>query len=240
MGIDSLLADHRSLTAERRRDAMRMRLIKAAISVFATHGRAGVVIADVIKVAGVSRGTFYNYYRTTEEILADACHELSEEVVISALEATEGTPDMVTQFAACLHHVLATADAYPVLAHFVGTLGLGPNAPQFQVDKLLSACLAEGHAAGEFDIIDPEASADTIAGATIYAISRAGRGPQYRCAVVSGLLRGVGIPVSRADALSHAIPPPVVLPPDALLSVAQSHADATRPATTCNNETRND
>lgn len=226
MGIDALLADHRTLTAERRRDAMRMRLIKAAIHVFATRGRAGVVIADVIKAASVSRGTFYNYYRTTEDLLADACHELSEEVVISAFEATDHIPDMQAKFAGGLQVMLATADTYPVFARFVGMLGFGPDAPQFDVTKLLRAGLAEGQANGDFSLIDIEASSDVIAGALVFAIARAERGAAYRRAVVSSLLRGVGVPVDRADILSQALPPPVTLPADALLSVAQAHANA--------------
>ena len=225
MGIDTILADHRSLTAERRRDVMRMRLIRAALYVFATRGRGGVVIADVIKAADVSRGTFYNYYRSTENLLADACHELSAEVVLTAAEATVGIASYDARFAAGVHHVLAMVEPYPVFGHFVGHLGIGLYAPQLDLTTLVRAMLAEGQAAGCFAFSDLSATCDMIEGSMIAAIAHHAPTAQYRRAVVEGLLRMLAVPAARAEDLAALTYPPVVLPAEALLSVAQNDAD---------------
>jgi len=53
-----------------RRQRMRLRLIESALPVFAEKGLDAASIDDVIAAAGVSRGTFYNYFRTDVELAA--------------------------------------------------------------------------------------------------------------------------------------------------------------------------
>ena len=74
-------ADHRPRVAAERRTRMRRKLVESALFVFAEKGVDASVIEDVIAAAGVSRGTFYNYFRTNGELLAAAIDELGNEVV---------------------------------------------------------------------------------------------------------------------------------------------------------------
>jgi AcrR family transcriptional regulator len=60
---------------------MRVRLIEAALHVFAEKSADAAVIDDVIKAAGVSRGTFYNYFRTNEELMAAVLHAVGDEIL---------------------------------------------------------------------------------------------------------------------------------------------------------------
>jgi AcrR family transcriptional regulator len=48
---------------------MRQRLLESALIVFSEKGPEAPVIDDVIKLAGVSRGSFYNYFKTNDELL---------------------------------------------------------------------------------------------------------------------------------------------------------------------------
>jgi AcrR family transcriptional regulator len=89
--------DHRTRTAELRREQMRRRLIESAIIVFAEHGVSSAVIGQVIATAGVSRGSFYNYFRTNEELSDAVCMELAGELVAHAEAAL--TEDMVPETA---------------------------------------------------------------------------------------------------------------------------------------------
>jgi len=63
-------SDHRPRVAAERRARMRRKLVESALLVFAGKGVDASVIEDVIVAAGVSRGTFYNYFRTNAELLA--------------------------------------------------------------------------------------------------------------------------------------------------------------------------
>ena len=72
--------DHRSRVAAEKRERMRTRLIESALHVFSTKGVEASAIEDVIEAAGVSRGTFYNYYKTNEELLVAVLQATSNEV----------------------------------------------------------------------------------------------------------------------------------------------------------------
>lgn len=48
--------------------AMRDRLISAAETLFAEHGYAGTTIDQIIEKAGCSKGTFYHYFDSKEEL----------------------------------------------------------------------------------------------------------------------------------------------------------------------------
>jgi AcrR family transcriptional regulator len=64
-----------------RRERTRNRLIESALGVFAQKGPDAPVIDDFIAAAGVARGTFYNYFRTTGELLAAVAGDTSDEVL---------------------------------------------------------------------------------------------------------------------------------------------------------------
>jgi AcrR family transcriptional regulator len=67
--------NHRTLVGQKRRVATEDRIVRAAMKVFAERGVDAPVIDDFIRESAVSRGTFYNYFRSTHELL-DATIEL--------------------------------------------------------------------------------------------------------------------------------------------------------------------
>ena len=60
-----------------KRARTRKELVSAAFNVFAEKGFDAPVVADFIAASGVSRGTFYNYFLTREEILAAVADDSS-------------------------------------------------------------------------------------------------------------------------------------------------------------------
>ena len=74
-------ANHRTIVAAERRKKTRAKLLKGALRVFARRGAEAKVIDSVIKKAGVSRGTFYNYFRTNEELFVEVAREVSNEII---------------------------------------------------------------------------------------------------------------------------------------------------------------
>lgn len=75
------LINHRTLVGRRRRAFTETKIVKAAIGVFAERGPDAPVIDDFIRAAGIARGTFYNYFKSTEELLAATSNYLSEELM---------------------------------------------------------------------------------------------------------------------------------------------------------------
>jgi AcrR family transcriptional regulator len=63
-----------------RRKRTRVELVAAAFRVFADMGLEAPVIDDFIVASGLSRGTFYNYFKTREEILKAVADQLAREI----------------------------------------------------------------------------------------------------------------------------------------------------------------
>ena len=88
----SVFPDHRTRVAAERRARMHRKLVESALLVFAEKGVDAPVIDDVIAAAGVSRGTFYNYFRTNGELLAAAIQQLGNELVEHIEERVKAIP----------------------------------------------------------------------------------------------------------------------------------------------------
>lgn len=90
--------NHRTVVGRRRRAKTEARIIEAALHVFAEKGPQGAVIDDFIKAAGIARGTFYNYFQSTDELLLATKIWLRDDLIRSIEEALTGITDPVTRF----------------------------------------------------------------------------------------------------------------------------------------------
>jgi len=91
--------DHRTRTAARRRETMRRRLLESAMLVFAEKGVDASVIDDVISTAGVSRGTFYKYFKSNRDLMVAANEELGKELLTQVLDRVAGLSDPAERLA---------------------------------------------------------------------------------------------------------------------------------------------
>jgi AcrR family transcriptional regulator len=74
--------DHRVRVAREKRERMRDHLLGAVLAVYpGKPGQGPAVTDDVIRVAKVSRGTFYKYYPSLEEAVAELGAKLAAEMV---------------------------------------------------------------------------------------------------------------------------------------------------------------
>lgn len=78
--------NHRTIVGKNRRNKTRARIIEAALHVFAEKGPDAPVIDDFIKASGIARGTFYNYFNNTAELLTATSTWLTNDMA----EAIEG------------------------------------------------------------------------------------------------------------------------------------------------------
>lgn len=76
-----------------RPDTRRQELVDAALAVFAARGVAATSVDDIVKAAGVAKGTFYLYFTTKD----DAVTAVAERMVMGVGErigALANTPDL--------------------------------------------------------------------------------------------------------------------------------------------------
>lgn len=72
--------DHRARIAEKKRLLMRTRLLDSTMRVFAEAAGTTPVIDDVIREARVSRGTFYRYFDSLDQVLIALGQDLSNQM----------------------------------------------------------------------------------------------------------------------------------------------------------------
>lgn len=170
------MKDHRTIVAEERREKTRARLLKGAFQVFSQFDSEAKVIDKVIKTAGVSRGTFYNYFKTNEELFIEVSKEVSNEIIRIVDPIVLQQRDPAARIACGLVLVIRLAKRAPVLAQFVargGPMSLGAGSLTTDVvPREIRAGITSGH----FTIPDEELAFDLILGPIIMAFHRIAQG----------------------------------------------------------------
>lgn len=104
----------RAAAAESRRAQTRARLIEAAMTVIADKGPEASSIEDFVSAAGVSRGTFYNYFPTFEDLIHALNTEISEALDKALEPARAGIDDPAVLLATVTHRIFAAYTRDPV------------------------------------------------------------------------------------------------------------------------------
>jgi AcrR family transcriptional regulator len=83
-------------------------LIESAIHMFQKKGFQLTRVSDIVSAAGVSQGTFYNYFKSKEEIFRDICNEFINELQTLFIERTEHLfdGDTVEEIVANVHRIV--------------------------------------------------------------------------------------------------------------------------------------
>lgn len=219
---------HRVRVAAQRRERMRMRLIESALLVFGQKGLDATDIQDVIDMAGVSRGSFYNYFRTNEELMGAVMLELANELLALIDPVVASRPDPAERVACGVRMVLKTARAYPLLARFATKVGSCMPIENNLAMMYLPRDILAGLDAGRFKTADVVAAMTLALGAAHGALSamalKADLPERYPENIAFHVLMGLGV---QADEAAHLVNKPLdclPLPQDALLQRAKCHS----------------
>jgi AcrR family transcriptional regulator len=204
---------------------MRKLLLESAMVVFAQKGITASVVQDVVAAAEVSQGSFYNYFRTSEDLLLSLAEELSNEVVQTIESVIVGIEEPALRVATAMRSYLHLMASYPIVAKFISQTGFllvnkGSAAYQY-----LPRDLKAGQETGDFEITPIEVALDIIGGAGLMAIHRIASGQastDYPEKVVEFILRSLGIRQGNlAKMIAHPLPA-LAVPPDSLFSRSQA------------------
>lgn len=202
---DTAPSDHRTRVAADRREKTRARLVQSAIPVFAEKGVDASVIDDVIAAAGVSRGTFYNYFQSNRDLLIAVNHQLGDELILVVKETVAGFPDPAERVAAGIGLLIQVTRDKPLLARFVAKCGLDTAGPSSLVYQYLADQIQKGIDEGRFFPCPLPIALDMLAGATLCAVLRISQGgvsDQHGPEVVNMILRGLGLNAQDAQTLA--------------------------------------
>jgi len=207
--------DHRVRTGAARREQTRRKLIESALKVFAEKGTDAPLIDDFIAAAGVARGTFYNHFRTTQELLDAVTSELSDEILAAIDSVVLRIPDPLERMACgCLLYMHVAVDV-PGWGVFITRTGFRGEAMGKLVDVYLPRDLELARQAGTLDYPSVRAARDLVLGCVTQAIQHVlagGATREHLRDVLELGLRGLGVPAVRASALCSMPLPQAALP----------------------------
>lgn len=211
--------DHRTLVAKKRRVQMRKRLIEAATLVFAERGPEATLIDHIIHEAGVSRGSFYNYFRSIDELLEEAKFNLAEEIisVVSTTASKETDPAVALSYG--LNWFIRIAMEYPLYLDFtakLGTQGLGQGS---MMRETTPPIIRMGIETGRFCAMSEQTAADILETTGLAILRRLLAGetvdlPSYAAAI----LRMLGIAPDEAAEIAARPVPDITVPDDLLIA----------------------
>ncbi|MBN3857438.1 TetR/AcrR family transcriptional regulator [Paraburkholderia sp. Ac-20340] len=188
--------DHRIRTGAVRREATRRKMLSAAVGVFAQKGPDAASIDDFIAAAGVARGTFYNYFKTTAELLDAVTSELSDEV-IAGIEVCVATIDNPVEriWIGCQTYV-QVALMHPAWGAFITRTGIRGDASGRLTDIYLPRDLEAARARGIAHFENTRAAKDLVMGAiyqSIETVLTGGAPSEHPRAVMKLALGALGV-----------------------------------------------
>jgi AcrR family transcriptional regulator len=211
--------NHRTRVAARRREKTRARLLESALLVFA-HKGPHAVIEDVIAQAGMARGSFYNYFRTNEELLDAVAGEINDELLRVIDPVVRGYPDPAERIACGARLVLHTVERFPLIGTFMARLPFPTANSSLLGLRFVERDVGLGVATGRFRNISRRVAADVVLGVLLCTASNMAResmSSEYLEGSVRALLCALGLTNGEAKRLASLPLPSFELPPDSIL-----------------------
>jgi AcrR family transcriptional regulator len=196
--------DHRTRVGRQRSARTSSRIVQAALGVFAERGPDAPVIDEFVQAAGIARGTFYNHFKSVEELLQATSAWTTGEVVRAVAEAMAGIEGPTLRLGVGLRLFFARAQRDPIWCRFVARVW------KVGAIELPTRDLEEGIRLGLLRVPSREAALDATFGAIREALHRiaSGRTPSsFGDQMAEICLRALGADSRRiAAVLAHELP----------------------------------
>lgn len=220
--------NHRTRVAASRREKTRAKLLESALLVFAQKG-PHAVIEDVIAQAGMARGSFYNYFRTNEELLAAVASEINNELVRAIDPAVQRCADPAERIACGMRMLLHAVLRFPLFGTFMARLPFPTANSSLLGLRFMGRDLALGIRARRFRNIRQRLAADVVFGVVLsatYAAAFKPTGGAYVDGSARALLRALGMADAEAARVSALPLPALELPASSILRRTEVFRDA--------------
>lgn len=201
MAINS---EARARIALDRREKTRRRLLDSARELIAREGPQAASIDEIVRHAGVSRGSFYNYFRTPAEVVqalgAERAERLDGDIVVLIADVEDPALQLALMGAAAL----VDTQADPIRAWVNLQMDRNEQPSQPAHVRRFTEIMARGIACGRFADLDLRAAGALSLGAMRTAMRDMNLGiapPDHGMKVQALVLAALGVPHAEAHVL---------------------------------------
>jgi AcrR family transcriptional regulator len=217
--------DHRTQVGAERSRKTRAKLIRGAFHAFANHHVDAGMIDLIIREAGVARGTFYNHFRTSEELFHEAAKAVSIEIIRIVDPLVRKQADPAARVACGVSSVVRLAIAYPAFAQFVVRGGPAAITAGSLASEVVPGDIDAGIAAGRFSITDRRLALDLILGPVLMAFHKVLTekvSSSYPNLLAQAVLQSLGVSKSSAQKFAFRDFGEIEIPGDSIFTQAAS------------------
>ena len=167
------------MTRTKPAEQRRAELLAAGQALFGAKGIAATSLEDIAQRAGVSKGLFYLYFHSKEDLVLALQEQFSHQVAARMRAAADSQADWTAKLDACVqasfeyHRDLH--DLHEVLFHHAIPVGQRAYPAHALLTGVIQDLLQAGTAAGAFDVADPETTA-VLCYASMHAFDQGFRG----------------------------------------------------------------
>jgi AcrR family transcriptional regulator len=198
-----------------KRERTRKKILEATFGLMGNEKGLTVRIEEICAAARISRGTFYNYFTSLEQLFEVLAIELSHDLNRALVATWDETQSHAEGSNAAIQHYLRYAERDPAWAWAM--VHLSAFGPPFGAEAW-EAChraIAQGIEAGEFDVPNAGVGRDLMTGtvmATVRTLLRSGSDASSPAAVAYHVLRALGVSDARALEIARRSLPDIVAP----------------------------
>jgi AcrR family transcriptional regulator len=203
--VPAAAAEHSKMAPEQererqpRRDRTREALVRAGQKLFSERPIEVVSVDDIVQVAEVAKGTFYNHFSDKEDFERAILEEARLEMETAIQTALGGDPDAAVRMAIAVCVAVRFAHDYPNRARLIARQGISGTGLQSEVNAAMISDISEGILSGRFTVPTVEIGALAVLGLGNIGIVRALEQPDIFAKVGLGqqlatmLLRALGL-----------------------------------------------
>jgi AcrR family transcriptional regulator len=173
--VNEDLEDSRIKVARARRAKMKARLIDALLRVCAENENDSFVIEDIIKAADVSRGTFYKYYKSLDELMLDAGGQLSYQITQENISIAEKEARPLNRTSIGLINIFTIAVENRHWSNFLSRM-LMADSDKIFIKNFASDEYLRGRDCGDYDFENIDAVVDVTFGAIALVLRAIAKG----------------------------------------------------------------
>jgi AcrR family transcriptional regulator len=189
-------------------------LLDAAVRVFARKGAGAAAIHEIAAEAGVANGTFYNYFRTREELVEAASIRLAEVLDRDIAVSRSAVDDFAERVAIGCRRFIAKAEHDRTWSAALLRVWASSPILKMQAAAGLLADLRGGRRRGRFRFANEQAAIDLVQGTVLSGMRTVLDGhadARHGSLVAALVLRGLGVAADEADDIAER-PVPALAP----------------------------